>query len=241
MSASTSASQSGTTRATRFGWGAMTFLAVAIAFSVVVPYLTFSPTEFGGPIERYQTESTSRVYALYVHIIGSGLALLIGPFQFLLIIRKRWPSLHRWLGRIYLGAGVGLGGISALFIAPGIQGGLVGAVGISLLAVLWLWTGLMAYRAIRAGRVVEHREWMIRNFALTFAAVTLRLWLGVLIALLSPIKEASFNGDFNLLFTEAYRVVMWLSWVPNLLVAEYLIVQRRAGLMLRPAPEPQAV
>jgi len=30
------------------------------------------------------------------------------------------------------------------------------------------------------------------------------------------------------LFTEVYQVVMWLSWVPNLIVAEMLVQRRRA-------------
>jgi uncharacterized membrane protein len=211
----------------------MTLLAVAIGLLAVVPYLTFNPADFGGPIERYQAEPVWRVTALYVHIIGSGLALLVGPFQFLPGFRTRYPRVHRWLGRIYLGIGIGLGGIAALLIAPGIQGGLVGAVGITLLSIIWLWTGFMAYRAIRAGRVQEHREWMIRNFALTFGAVTLRLWLGVLIAALSGSLETSFGGDFDLMFTEAYRVVMWLAWVPNLILGEVFINRQRSPRSVR--------
>jgi uncharacterized membrane protein len=218
----------GSFNAPRLGWGVMTFFAIGITILAIAPYLTFNPADFGGPIERYQTEPAWRTVALYIHIIGSALALLIGPFQFLPVVRNRWPRLHRLLGRVYLGAGIGLGSITAMLIATGIQGGLVGAVGISLLSVVWLWTGFMAYRAIRAGRVAEHRQWMIRNFALTFGAVTLRLWIGALIAALSGSLETSFGGDFDLLFTEVYRVVMWLAWVPNLLIAEYFIIRRRA-------------
>lgn len=74
---------------------------------------------------------------------------------------------------------------------------------------------------------------MTRNYALTFAAVMLRLWLGVLIVSQEPRLETTYGGNFDALFVEAYRVVMWLSWVPNLIVAEWLINRRRA----RPAGE----
>jgi mannose-6-phosphate isomerase-like protein (cupin superfamily) len=56
-------------------------------------------------------------------------------------------------------------------------GGPIARLGFAGLALAWLVTGTCAYRAIRAGNVALHRRWMVRNFALTFAAVTLRLWL----------------------------------------------------------------
>jgi hypothetical protein len=84
----------------------------------------------------------------------------------------------------------------------------------------------MAYINIRAGNIEAHRNWMTRNYALTFAGVMLRLWLGTLIATQLPLLETKYAGDFNNLFVEVYRVVMWLSWVPNLIVAEW-IIQRR--------------
>ncbi len=52
---------------------------------------------------------------------------------------------------------------------------------------------------------------MIRTFALTYAGVTLRLWLMVLIPLL--------DGDF----LRAYVFTPFLCWVPNLVVAELLL------------------
>jgi hypothetical protein len=53
---------------------------------------------------------------------------------------------------------------------------------------------------------------MIYSYAACFAAVTLRLWL--------PLLVIGF-GDF----IKAYTVVAWLCWVPNILVA-YLIVRK---------------
>jgi hypothetical protein len=53
---------------------------------------------------------------------------------------------------------------------------------------------------------------MIRNYALTFAAVTLRIYL----PLMTPFL---FHGDF----LAAYRTISWLCWVPNLAIAEWII------------------
>jgi hypothetical protein len=83
-------------------------------------------------------------------------------------------------------------------------------------------TGVVALQRILHGDVHGHRRWMTRNFALTFAAVMLRLYL-----------PASIVGGLRL--EVVYPVVAWLCWVPNLLVAEWGLIRsaRRARPMRR--------
>ena len=88
-------------------------------------------------------------------------------------------------------------------------GGVAARAGFAALAVCWLYTGLRAFLAIRTGAVIEHRRWMVRNFALTFAAVMLRLYLPLLMVA-------------GIDFSTAYPVVAWACWVPNLAVAVWL-------------------
>jgi uncharacterized membrane protein len=209
-----------------FPWALMAFFAVVVTIIALAPYITFNSENFNNATTRYATESTLRYVGLFVHAFAGGLALLIGPFQFLDGFRKRRQNLHRWMGRIYL-VSILIGGLSAFIIAPGMISGLVGEVGLMSLAVLWLWTGWNAYSSIRKGDVKSHREWMIRSFALTFAAATLRLWLGALIATQLPFLQTRYAGDFDALFVEVYRVVMWLCWVPNIIIAEMIIQRRR--------------
>ncbi len=162
-----------------------------------------------------------------LHVLGSGIALLIGGFQFLPGLRARRISLHRWLGRIYLCA-VLLGGIGGVALAGRADGGLAGQFGFSLLAVFWLLSGWQAYAAIRRRDIPAHRIWMIRNFSLTFAAVTLRIYLGLA------------QGPAGLAFDDFYPVVAWLCWVPNLIVAEWLIIASpRMAWGLTPAAKPE--
>ena len=40
--------------------------------------------------------------ALYIHIIGSLSAILIGPFQFISYFREKFKKIHRFLGKIYI-------------------------------------------------------------------------------------------------------------------------------------------
>jgi len=152
---------------------------------------------------------------IYAHVFASAVALALGPFQFWDRLRAAGLALHRWSGRLYLGAGVLIGGLSGLYMAFHAFGGLASRLGFTCLAMAWLYTGFRAYQAIRARDVASHRRWMIRNFALAFAAVTLRLWLPASIASGVP-------------FELAYPVVAWLCWVPNVVVAELLVRQRPA-------------
>lgn len=143
---------------------------------------------------------------LYLHVAGAATALLVGPFQFLGRLRDRAPGLHRATGWLY-GLGCLIGGLAGGLLALGSTAGPIAAAGFGLLAVAWLWTTVRAVRLAMARRIAEHRAWMIRSFALTLAAVTLRLYLPAAIALEAP-------------FLEAYRAIAFLCWVPNLLIAE---------------------
>lgn len=169
-------------------------------------------------LEQANPDFRERLFTLpwyaYAHFLGSGTALLVGGFQFSARLRRDHLVLHRWLGRSYLLACL-VGGIGGLGLATISHGGPPTHVGFGLLGVLWLYTGARAFQAIRAGDVAAHRSWMVRSFALTFAAVTLRIQLGL------------FTGLLGWSFDEAYVTVAWFSWVPNLVVAEWWLVKRR--------------
>ena len=145
---------------------------------------------------------------IYIHAFASITALVLGPFQFSTRLRDEHRDLHRWLGRIYLTVGVLVGGLAGLYMSQYAYGGPVARFGFAALALSWLYTGLRAYLAIRRRAIDEHRKWMVRNFALTFAAVTLRIYL--------PASVAA-----GVEFAVAYAVIAWWCWVPNVIFAEW--------------------
>jgi uncharacterized membrane protein len=149
--------------------------------------------------------------AFYIHISGGLLALLTGPWQFIPRFRRRYLSLHRVLGKIYVAGILFVAGPSGLFMAFYAEGGWVGMLGFTLMASLWLWSTFMAYDTIRNRDVMAHRDWMTRSFALTFAAVTLRAWV---------FGSTQFL-HFDAAWVEASSA--WISWIPNLIVAEILL------------------
>ena len=185
----------------RISWGIMTFLALGVVL-VVSRYFTMNPEVF---FPQQRETYLAHQAGILTHIVGGVLALGFGPFQFLHRIRTRRPQVHRWIGRLYL-IGILLGGTAGLYMAFYAYAGAAASLGFATLAILWLITGFMAYRTIRVGNTAAHRQWMIRNFALTFAAVTLRLEMPFL---------TMFFGE-----TTGYEIVAWSCWIPNLLVVE---------------------
>lgn len=200
----------------RWLWQLMAFFAAAVAIVALLPYATFNKDNFA-PVFDGRFELGGEIW-LYIHIFTGGLALLVGPFQFWKWLRNKHKNIHRLIGRIYLFLGIFPASISGFIVGQNTVAGLTGTIGFSFMAVLWFITGAMALRTILKGDVQSHREWMIRNFALTFAAVTLRLWIPILIMVQLP------SGiDAEIAFNNAYQVVPWLSWVPNLIIAEGII------------------
>lgn len=149
---------------------------------------------------------------LMVHVAGAATALLIGPLQFSYRLRARFRRFHHWIGRVYVVSCL-VGGVAGFVLALGASTGPISTIGFGSLAIAWIVTTSLAWRRAMQHRFAEHRVWMIRSFALTFAAVTLRLYLP-LAALLS------------LNFDDAYRVISFLSWVPNLIAVELYLRHR---------------
>lgn len=153
----------------------------------------------------------------YTHISFGGLALLSGCTQFIYKLRQKRLGLHRNLGKVYV-ISVVLSGSAGLGIAFFASTGITAQLGFGTLACLWLFSTLNAYFSIRKMDLSKHERWMVRSYALCFAAVTLRLWLPL------------FTGGLGLSFSIAYPIIAWLCWVPNLLVAELINRSMKASL-----------
>lgn len=150
--------------------------------------------------------------AFKVHIGFGGIALLSGWPQFFKNWRNRYLNWHRRIGLVYLFAVV-FSGSAALYLAFNATGGMLTGLGFGIMSVLWLVFTILAFLHVKGGSIVKHQKFMILSFSLCFGAVTLR----ILLPLLSQL-----TGDF----ITAYRVVAWMCWVPNLLVAYLFLIPK---------------
>lgn len=148
-----------------------------------------------------------------LHLSAGIVAIVLGAFQVNSRLRARFLPMHRWSGRIYVVA-VLVGGVAGLILASNSFGGLVTHFGFGFMAVFWLSTTVIAYVSIRRGDVQAHRAWMLRSYALTLAAVTLRIYI--------PLSQVA-----GIEFEQAYQTISWLCWVPNLLIVEWFVLSRQ--------------
>jgi Predicted membrane protein (DUF2306) len=149
--------------------------------------------------------------AFYIHVFTSILVLLAGFTQFSLWFHKKYKSWHKKLGYLYVINILLVTGPASLLMSFYANGGLSSQVGFVLLAVLWiLFTGIAVYKAIKKD-FTTHRIFMIRSFALTLSAISLRIWK-VFFAITTDIPPM-----------DRYRIIAWLGWGLNLLIAEWII------------------
>lgn len=192
------------------------FLAVSLP-----PYLGLDPSQSRVPI-RFSWH-----YPVLVTHIGFGsIALLAGCLQLWPWLRQHHPKVHRYSGRAYVFLGVLPAGLASLSFAPFGSFGATQQAGNSLLALLWLATTLAGYRMARQRRYAAHCEWMIRSFALGYSIVLNRLWQLICFLVFTPELFAGEPVD-PAAMGQAVGASVWLSWVVNLLVAEWWLQRTR--------------
>jgi len=212
---------------TRAGYWWIWLSVLPIAAFALRPYLSSSlqeqAAEPGALAATYVEQGVVVQGALYVHVFLAAVVLVLSPLQFSVRLRRRARRLHRVIGRVVL-VSIAVAGVCGLVLAPFNRAGLVGTAGFGLLAVLWVAFAGAGFRAIRRRDVPAHRRWMVRTFALTYAGVTLRLWMMTI----PPVVAALSGVDGQVAWDRTYLVITFLCWVPNLLVAElYLRAGRR--------------
>jgi uncharacterized membrane protein len=185
-------------------WWIMTLLALLVAGYAIA--ISFAPGIRPPLVRELLMERPGPTLG---HFLGGAVALLTGALQVNSRLRVRYLEWHRWTGRVYLIA-VMVGGFAGFLLALDSSAGPVAQGGFALLAVAWVAATLRAYVLVRRGDVPAHRDWMVRSYALTLAAVTLRIYL--------PVSLAA-----GIHFMVAYPAIAWLCWLPNLVAAEWLV------------------
>lgn len=203
------------TNATRIDWK----IPLALLFVSAIPIAAGIARLAGLASHAEITEANARFFAapvpVFVHIISATLFCVLGALQFSAGLRLRNPQWHRVSGRVVVASGV-LSALSGLWmtvmypIPSELQGDLLYGVrvfvGTAMLASIFL-----AVVAVMRRDFADHRDWMIRAYALGQGAGTQVLvllpWMLVI-------------GTPNMLQRD---VLMSLAWVVNLLIAEMII------------------
>jgi hypothetical protein len=191
------------------GIAIVSLLASSLAYNALT-YINFDPSYSFLRLKQQAISTGWYLPAYYSHVLFGGLILLFGFFQ-MLPISLRFRRIHRAMGYFYV---MGI----LFFAAPGglvmsffIDRGTVVLMSFLIQAILWFYCTMMAFNKIRNRDVKAHQQWMLRSYSLTFAAITLRVYI--------------FGATYFIDLTQpgAYATLAWLSWLPNLIAVEFYI------------------
>lgn len=183
-----------------------------LMISKTTPYYSFEPSiSF---LSTKSLETNQNIWfrvAFYTHISSSIVVLVAGLAQWLPAVAKLGPRTHRAFGKAYVFGILAVAAPSGLVLAHFANGGLVAQVAFSLQAGVWWVATLLAYQNVRRQLWALHVVWMLRSYAVTLAALSLRG------------ESYLFYYCLHTKPIETYLTVAWLSWVGNLLLVEVLI------------------
>ena len=130
-------------------------------------------------------------------------------------IKQEYISIDQWriafFIHVYVVDVLLITGPSGLLMGFYANGGLLSRIGFIALAVLWIFFTVLALIKARQKKFKAHRKYMILSYAMTLSAITLRAW------------KYAITNTMTLPPMDVYRVVAWLGWVGNLVVALWVI------------------
>ena len=189
-------------------WVITVFLAILVG---MIPLSYISPNineGFLGLKDRALLQTLGWKIGFNAHIISGSIAILLGWTQFGKNQITKHLKWHRAIGKVYVVSAL-ICGLSGVYIGFHANGGPVAAAGFISVGIIYFYTTLKAYLHIRKKEIEQHRRMMMYSYAACLAAVTLRLYTPFLTYLM---------GDY----LQAYRIIAWISWMPNLFVAKIL-------------------
>lgn len=195
--------------AQRLGWWFLLLISVFYSLYAVA----MAGTEIAlrlGLVEDAPNRSISLIFI--IHALSGAVVLVTGVLQFNRKILQKRHALHRTLGKTYV-VTVWLSSLGGLLLALTFDASLISKVIFTILALLWFGATTLAYLYARRRKFKQHREWMIRSYALSFFFVTFSFWV---------------EGVATLVPSEiAYPIAVFVSWGLNLLISEIWIRRTR--------------
>lgn len=162
-------------------------------------------------IPRYQAHPL----ITFLHVVPGSFIILSGFAQFSQSLRRRRPSLHRWLGRAHVASALVVSAAALAILAIYPFAGLNEVVPVVFFMVIYVYALAMGAMAARARRFVEHREWMVRAFGISLGVAAVRL---IFVAFLYTVRASQY---------ENFGVSMWAGFGVSLLCAEVWVQRTR--------------
>jgi uncharacterized membrane protein len=212
----------------RFLWTAVVFLAfIGLAVATRRTIVLLKPgtlSSANNPAAQLDAHFANHVTLTLAHILPAMLFMVLGPLQFVRSLRSKYPQIHRWSGRIFLTASA-IVGVTGLTMAFGKTiGGVDEKAAITLFGVFFLIALAKAlWHALRR-EFVQHREWMIRGYAIGLAVATIRPIMGTFFAAALLRGDAPEPKEF-------FGTAFWIGFTLQMIAAEIWINYTRPATL----------
>ncbi|MHA6720280.1 DUF2306 domain-containing protein [Sphingomonas sp. RS6] len=204
-------------------WISSAIFALYILAFYVGAVATGTPDDWNRTLPRlHVSRSWLANVGIGAHFALGAVLLLFGPVQLFAGVRRRWPQIHRWTGRLYLFAALvtGIGGL-IFIVARGTVGGWVMDVGFGLYGILMIGAAAQTLRFAMMRQILQHRAWAVRLFALAIGSWLYRMDYGFWFLFAGRLGHTSqFDGWFDAI------MIFWF-YLPNLIIAELFLRARR--------------
>lgn len=202
------------------------FLAIlygsVLLVEITIPFLQLKPNVDFLKTKRLIYHLDWWRYSFYIHVFSSPFVIFSGLFQFNRFVIHRLPRLHRILGLVYIVVLVFIAAPSGFLMGLYANGSYPTQISFSILSILWVLTTVIAFRKVKQRDYIAHTKWMMRSYALTLSAISLRFFTFLIGYFKIPLYPI-----------EAYIVVSYSSWIVNLLLAEWMIYRKYPEWLLR--------
>jgi uncharacterized membrane protein len=211
----------------RFVWVAVIFLAfIGIAVATRRSIVLLKPGALSArnnPAAELDGAFADRRALTLVHIVPGMLFMVLGPLQLVRGLRARYPQVHRWCGRVFLTASAVVG-VSGLTLAYGKTiGGVDEKAAVTLFGSFFLIALSKAlWHALRR-EFAQHREWMIRGYAIGLAVATVRPIMGTFFAAAVLRGHRPEPHEF-------FGTAFWIGFTVQMIAAEIWINYTRPGV-----------
>lgn len=174
--------------------------------------------------DLYEEGEPAATAGIALHFAMGALILILGSIQFIGRLRVASPKVHRFFGKIYIGASflTAIGGLTFIAVS-GTVGGTVMNIGFALYGILMLIATIETVRHARNKNFETHNEWSMRLYALAIGSWLYRMSYGFWFLMAGDLwRGENFTGPFDYFMDFAF-------YIPSLILVELIIRARKNG------------
>ncbi|MEL7301649.1 MAG: DUF2306 domain-containing protein [Pseudomonadota bacterium] len=191
------------------GIGAILLLALPFYVHSVGRGLSLGSAEEQA-VSRFISADGAATLSVYAHMVVGGLLTALAPVQLSGALRRRFPRLHHWNGRLVAALALATGLAGLFYIArQGTIGGAWMSAGFTLYGALLVLAALQTVR-FAVARDARHAAWAGRLVILALASFFYRVQYGLWVL---AVGEVGMAEDFTGAFDRAMVFGFYLPWL----------------------------